>query len=333
LATLDDYLIANNLTAGTIQFSSPLDPLDWTASDFLTPSAVSDTLVGLVATKREILALGSKSMEFIFNDGVSPFAPNVNKLIGRGTLAKNTLVLLQDETPIWMDHNRKFVKFDNGTLQSVSTPYDKEIASLSTVEDAFAFDMRKDGRGFYIITFPTENKTFVYDYFINQWYEWGQFNEDTGNFSRYLGNCYAYCTKWNKHYVGSKSDGVIYEVKADTYQDNSKIIRFRKRTGHIDHGTSLLKTSKRLMVRVKSGEGDASDATINPDLLVRYKNDNNNRWSMYRPIKLKKVGNTEFIAKLHQLGQYRTRQWEFTFSQQLDFELISVEEDVEVLPQ
>jgi hypothetical protein len=313
VAVLDNYLLANSVTNGTVLFSDPLDPLVQSASDFFSPDAVSDTLQAIGATQREILLLGSESLEFYRNDGSTPFSANPNRLIGKGTLAKNT-------------------KVENGVLKVVSTPYDQEIREMTTVDDAFAYDMRVDGRGFYVLSFPTEDRTLVYDYFIDQWSEWGLWNSATGNYARYIGNSYSYAKKWNKHLIGSKDDGKILQLDKDTYQDNGTDIQWRKKTGHIDHGTSQRKNSKELLIRVRSGEGDSSDSAENPEILVRWKNDNNNHWNNFRSIKLKKIGNTEFIARLHQLGQYRSRQWDFVFTDNVDLEIVSVEEDVEILP-
>jgi hypothetical protein len=332
VAVLDNYLLTNEVSTGSVLFSDPLDPLTQSASDFFSPDAVSDTLQAIAATNREVLLLGSESLEFYRNDGVTPFSANPNRLIGKGTIAKNTFILVQDEIPFWLDSDRRVVKVENGVLKVVSTPYDQEIREMTTVKDAFAYDMRVDGRGFYVLNFPSEDRTLVYDYFMDQWYEWGLWNSASGSYARYIGSSYAYAKKWNKHLIGSKDDGNILELDKDTYKDNSVDIQWRKKTGHIDHGTSQKKNSKELLIRVKSGEGDSSDSAENPEILVRWKNDNNNHWSNFRSIKLKKIGNTEFIARLHQLGQYRSRQWDFVFTENVDLEIVTVEEDVEILP-
>ena len=85
--------------------------------------------------------------------------------------------------------------------------------------------MNYQGQEFYVLKFPTENKTFVYPE-GGQWFELSSSDYDVwAAAGRYRGNSYAYC--YGKHLVADE-DGNILELDEDTYTDiGDAIVRVR----------------------------------------------------------------------------------------------------------
>ena len=64
--------------------------------------------------------------------------------------------------------------------------------------------------------------------------------------------------------------------------------------------------------------------------MIRWK-DNNKSWSNEHWVSIKNTGDTNFIARLSNLGIYETRQYEFVYCGNTPWTLVEAEEDVEVL--
>ena len=74
----------------------------------------------------------------------------------------------------------------------------------------------------------------------------------------------------------------------------------------------------------------ASSTVANPQMMVRYRN-TQGAWGPERWLDLGPVGDHANLVRLGQLGQYHTRQWEISFTDDAPFVLCDAEEEVEVL--
>ena len=330
LGYLDGYILAAGNDSNEF-YASVLDfPSDWVALGVGVAGGNPDNILAMNVAWREILLVGSKTVEVWYNDGGDPdfpFARKTSAYTERGMSARGTLVAA-DNTWFWLDNFRRFVRLDGATPKIVSTPFDKLVANMGTVADAFSMLMEVDGRNFILITFPTEKKTLVYDYMRRTWAEWSYWDTGLALRNRYRGNCSAYAPPWGKWFVGDMSNGKIYEVDPDTYDDDGDDIRFERRTGHSNHGTLQMKRSNELIIQVKRGTGN--DNVTEPQLMVKWRNENG-LWSNEHWLSLGKIGENEFIARLHRLGMYRSRQYSIVHTDRSAFTLVAGEEDVEVM--
>lgn len=69
---------------------------------------------------------------------------------------------------------------------------------------------------------------------------------------------------------------------------------------------------------------------VEPELLIRWRNDGKSKWSNYRKISLGNVGQTELIKKLRGLGKYRTRQYELVCTSKFPMTIALIEEFVKL---
>ena len=83
-----------------------------------------------------------------------------------------------------------------------------------------------------------------------------------------------------------------------------------------------------LVLKVKTGD-DAS--TEDRQLMMHYRDDGNVNWSNQEIINLKQQGNTEFTIELQGMGVYKTRQYKFRVSSNIDFTFVGLEEEVELV--
>jgi len=325
VAFLDQYILALKSGSAIVYFSAVNDVTSWAALDLFTAESKPDDLVAMIAAYGEVHLFGKTTKESWIT-GVDPAFIRVDAgTLEVGCIAPDSLVNA-DGTFIWLDHGKRVVTLSGRSIKRVSAPIDDEIRNITTVTDARAMYITIGRRGFYIINFPTNGSTYVYDLSTEQWAEWGKW--EAGSYSEFICHEYTYANTWDFHLLGDANTGKIYKMSAGTYQDAGSLIRTLVRFGHISHGTMNNKRSKEIRVRLKRAAGGVSDNE--PKIKLRWR-DNNGLWSNWKTMSLGKMGETNFIISLKRLGIYRTRQYEIIHSENSDFILVSLEEDADVL--
>jgi hypothetical protein len=161
----------------------------------------------------------------------------------------------------------------------------------------------------------------------DSWGEWGTWDSNTATYGKWKGKSYAYARTWDMHIIGDSSDSLIYYLRGESHQEASATIRTLMRTAFIDHGTTALKRCRRLLINVKRGEGLAGDE---PVFTMRHNTDGRG-WSNEVQVGLGEIGEYQHIIELRSLGTYHTRQWEIVHTDNSDFILNGIQEDVEKL--
>lgn len=322
---LDTFVLANDLASKRVYFSDPTDGTAWNASSFFSAESQPDPLTSMYVGWREILLGGNRSAEFFYDDGLTPFSRVQSGVLSVGIIAPYSVAQVGDSW-MWVNNFRQVVRMSSRTPQVVSGPIDKQIQEMASVDDGFAWGMVINGWTLYVLTFPNANRTFVYHVERNAWTEWGYWNTNTATYLSFRGNCYAYSPLWNQHMIGDRSNGKVYLMSASTYNDGGDDIRSFRRTGFRTHNTYGWKRASQIRVRLKRGDG-LSGGTA-PKMIVRWR-DNGGGFGNDHVMSLGAVGNREYIARLHKLGRYRTRQYEFIHSDTSPWILMDGEEDIE----
>ena len=323
---LDGYTLAN-ASGGQVFHNSDINaPTAWGAASVQQANGAPDNLLGLSVGWREIFLIGNDSLEIWYDDGVSPFSRTASGLIESGTSAVYTVQQVGGAW-MWLDEKRHFVRLDRRTPTMISTPFNQQIQSFLTVNDAVSDVMEIDGNPLYIVSFPSAKRTFAYNYQKETWSDWGYWNTVSGQYDRFRGNCYCFARPWNAHLVGDHSNGKIYKASRSTFSDNGEAIRTLRRTGHVSHGTTRRKFSRELHIRCKRSVANAG--VSDPQMFVRWRNDGG-AWGNEHWVSLGQVGQHEYIARLKHLGSYRVRQWEFGHTDATDFILMGAKEYVEL---
>lgn len=95
-----------------------------------------------------------------------------------------------------------------------------QISTYATVSDAVGFVYQQEGHEFYVLTFPTQGVTWVYDISTAQWHQ----RQSTvgGLQTRWLPSCYTFC--YNTNLVGDYQSGNIYTLDMNNYTENGTSI-------------------------------------------------------------------------------------------------------------
>jgi hypothetical protein len=167
----------------------------------------------------------------------------------------------------------------------------------------------------------------VFDTSSNSWAEWGTW-DGSHEFTEFIGSVAVYSKAWDITFIGDRTNGKIYKLDNENFQDNGSNVHTLIRTAHIDHGTSNKKRSKKLRIKVKKGVGGL---VTNPEFTIRWR-DKNGAWSNTVAHQLGRAGDEGFWIEMSPMGIYEERQYEIRHADNSNFILMDMEEDVEILP-
>lgn len=282
---LDGYFLVNNNGTDRIYFSDSAN--SWDALDYFSAEGSPDDLISIFVDHREMWLSGAKTTEVWFNSGANPDAPFERiqgAFIEEGCAAKASVAKM-DNSVFWLGKN----DMGSGVIWRAVGYQPKRISThavefamqgYSTISDAIAYTYQQDGHSFYVITFPTADKTWCYDAATEMWHERCWRNPDTGAEHRHRSNCYAYFN--GEHIVGDWEDGRIYALDPDTFDDDGDPILSLRASGHIyDKEEQRTMFHHRLQVDIESGVGLTSGQGSDPQIMLRWSNDGGHTWSGY----------------------------------------------------
>lgn len=249
---LDGYLLANNQN-NRFYWSDVGNSLSWSSIAFASAEGASDAISALHVWDREIYLFGRRSLEIWENDGSNPFSRVSGGFKSSGCEAPYSIVKTRNAA-YWLNDERRFVSFAGRAIEPLSPGMNREVQKFTKVDDCIASSCQTDGYTFVIFTFPTANRTLVYNENNQTWSEWGAFDSETGLYNRFAAQAICYAQGWGITLAGSNSAPNLFKLSSDAYSDASPI-RVRRLTGLIDYGTLKAKRSNQLRLRVKRGQG------------------------------------------------------------------------------
>lgn len=190
-----------------------------------------DNLTSFWVLHREIWLLGAKKSEIWYDAGnpLFPFAELTGAHIEHGCVAKYS-VASEDLSLYWVgqDLQGQGVIFEGSgySARRVSThALEQEIQSYPTLADAIGYCYQENGHIFYVVTFPSADKTWAYDRATQMWHQRGWLDQN-GVLHRQRGNCFAYM--YNTNIVGDWGNGTIYRQSVSLPDDDGEpIVRTR----------------------------------------------------------------------------------------------------------
>lgn len=324
---MDSYFIYNAPGTALMYATAINDGTSVDALDVVTAEAAPDDLVGLAVDKRELWAFGKHSVEIWYDAANStgfPFSRRDGAHIDVGCAAAGS-ILNFDNSLMWLDERGYVVRAEGYAPSIVSTdPINKEIGSYTDISDAIAYQHVDRGHLFYVISFPSAEKTWAYDAVTQAWHERAYFNQDN-DFERDRVSC---CTKYNQLYLaGSRNSGDIYLVDSDYYLHGSDPIHRLRVTQH-QNAEFLQIGVNELELHMQSGTALVTGTGSDPQIMMRYSNDGGYTWSYEQARSIGKLGEYNKTIRWNRLGTAREWLLEFRITDPIDFALISASADV-----
>lgn len=322
----DGYFIVTGLPNSQSFYinQTAYDGAKWDALDFASAEGSPDNTIGVISDHRELWLFGQLSAEVWVNTGSVdfPFQRSGNTFIEHGCVAAGTIAKA-DNTVFWLgsdDRGAGIVWRANGyTPTRISTHATETAFQAYTLTDAFAFTYQQEGHIFYVLTFPTDSKTWVYDAATQLWHERAWMEPLTGILRRWRANCTVYAN--GQHLVGDYESGNIYALDLNVHTDNGNAILRRRRTITTESLQNRLFYSN-LQVDMQTGVGTATGQGADPKLMLRYSSDGGHTWSNEKLSSVGKTGEYGSRANFDRLGAGRNRVWEISMTDPVKFAVL-----------
>ena len=254
---VDGYFVFNRPDTNqwyiSLSDSIQLDP-----TDYASKSGFSDNIVGIGISRRYIYLFGEVTTEVWFNAGNAtfPFQEMPGSFIQYGCAATNSIAQMDGEM-YWVAQSAQGQAFicstKNFSAAQISTfAIDQELQTYPTLSDAIGYTYELNGHFFYVVTFPSANKTWCYDLSNQQWNEWSS-TDSNGNLNRHLSNCFSFA--YNSLVVGDYQSGNLYLLDQNNYTDNGAPITRVRGFYHQEDDMSNRIRYKQFIAEMESGNG------------------------------------------------------------------------------
>lgn len=191
-----------------------------------------------------------------------------------------------------------------------------QFVKTSTINDAIGESFRMDGHTFYRLTLPTADATKQYDLTNGFWTDVGTWISEDSAYTYFRPVFYAFA--FNKHLIGDRESGVLYEMDTDFTTDvDGRFIRRVRRTPAVVN-EQLYVFHRKLTILMKTGVANQGQQ---PKLLLRYSDDGGMTWSTEQECSVGEIGAYSALVWFWNLGVARNRVYELVATDEIPYRL------------
>jgi hypothetical protein len=290
--------------------------------DEASAEANPDNLVAIKRIGREIWLFGERTTEIWQNVGDPdfPLARASGGVLERGCIARHSvaggsglLFWLGDDKVVYAGQNLSPVRISTHAIEQA-------IAGLTVVSDARGWFYEQEGHQFYVLTFPTEGETFVFDAVTRSWHERASLG--------YSGwRCIAGVNYGGGVFAGDALQARLWRVDTRLYSEAGQSIT------RIATGTPLHAEGQRLFVTMFEADleqgAQIGVTTDPPRIWLQHSDDGGRTWSNQREASLGRQGEYKTRVEWRRCGTARDRVFRLTMSDPVRTALIAANIDVE----
>lgn len=233
----DGFFLACLRGSNTFQASALLDATTWPPLSTGSVNVFVDTVGSLFVDHRTVWLFGLTKTVVYYNSGNFPFPFDLipGAFIEQGIIANNSPVRL-DNSIFWLggdDRGNGIAWRASGYTPTRVSNHAIEFAwqGYAKISDAVGYSYQDQGHSFWVLYFPSANKTWVFDVATGQWHERGYWNKVNGLFTAHRSQNHV--AAFGKHLVGDWFTGNIYSMSISLYDDAGNPIRRVRRAPHI----------------------------------------------------------------------------------------------------
>lgn len=331
---LDGYFVVNdpaNTNAagvpGAFFISGIYDGLSWAALDYDVAERNWDQIESVNVANGQLWLVGEESSEVWWNNGNEdfPFERIPSAIIEYGTTEGGT-VIQSDNSLLFLSKstrgsNQILQTQGNGMPRKVSTPaLDSKLHGYSTV-GALSFIFQWKGHTFCVFTFPTSDKTWVYDLSSGLWFQWSTDGDD----NRHLSESYVFFN--NTHYIGSSTTGDIYPLSDTVYDDAGTVITRVRQSPHLHFQGKVGYISA---LELLMEEAVATAAVPNPQVVLQHSKDRGHNWNSEQWSSMGKVGEYDLPIIYRRIGRCQDIIFRITVTDAVKSVLIGAYMDISI---
>ena len=327
------FFYINDVNTGDVyHHEDSYDTSTWNSLDQSSAEYAPDNLLALADVSGSHLMLGKNNVE------VWTYTGNINFVIEpvQG-LTYNFGIAAKDSFASMTDAGFFLARDGGGGLQAVmmvrgtqAKPIgEQDVIGIwsrySTVADATGFALNLEGHPLYILSFPSEDETWVYDDSISdgsRWCRWESYNETFTKRGRFVGDQTFLFN--DKQYCASSYDGGIYEIGMELKTDDGQPIIVEAESQEISKPSGYFRHNY-VKVMVESGHGlaDQSLQGHNPQIRLSYSDDHGHTWKHRDWKSIGKQGEFSAQVKFRGLGRSKHRRYKIQLSDPVKFVLVN----------
>jgi len=325
---IDGYFFGFDPTAnnGVFQHSNLNDGDTWDPLDKYTAEGSPDKIVTLKAHNRQLWIFGSKSFEVWYNKGGGvgdTWARIMGTFTNIGCAAQYSVSTVRDSI-IWLgsskdgEHIVWMCTRGYVPVQISDRGMESTLSGFTTISDAISYTYEYEGHFLYVLTFPTDNKTFMYDLHENEWVTWAYRDPTTGLQGRHRATASAYFNRTN--YVGDYENGNVYSLSRTKYTDNGDPIVRERYFSHI-HANNNRVSMYSVFFDVLTGMGLLSGQGSDPKLQIRWAKDGGRTYGNWHQIGIGARGKYNFQVIKRMIGIFRVITFHIRTSEPVPFSI------------
>ena len=277
--------------------STEIDGTDISALDFANAESNPDGGVWITTRGRELLAVGSRSIEFWSNTGADNFPFSRSNSIEIGCLAGKSVASIA-QTIAFVAHDGTVRILDGYQAQRISNhAVERFIADTTDKSTLFATSWADRGHTFYALSSPTG--TWVYDMTTQFWHERQSYRD-----ARWRVSCVE--RFGDQIIAGHYDEGFLYTMSPDVYSEGGDPILMEVRPTAI-HAHPDRMILHRLDVDVVPGVGlNTTDAeNADPQLMVDTSEDGGDTFGGERSLPLGTINQKLTTVTANRFGLVR----------------------------
>jgi hypothetical protein len=210
-----------------------------------------------------------------------------------------------DNFMYWLGDDRQVYRGTRSSAQRISNPaISHAIDNYTTVSDAIGWTMTLEGQNFFVLTFPSANKTWA----INEGLGTDGWFELSNDFDTGLYNATSHSYLNGSHYVADRLNGNLYELDLDTFTNNGDAIN-RIRTMSSIHGGLVDKPGKEVQMSrfeliLETGVGLISGQGVDPKIMIEASYDGGKSFDGGTWMDIGRLGETNIRAEWFSLNSF-----------------------------
>ena len=325
---LDGSFIAERPDSRQFYISNLYDGFDWTPNSgapvYGTKENNADNLLAVSVFNGVLILFGTLTTEFWQDIGASPLpyaringaTQNWGLAAIRSRVKLNNMLVFIGQS---LYGGIQVFSLNGYTPVRVSTPdLETLMTSFGMVSDATAHGYTVDGHIFYQVTFPSADRTFLYDTTTNFWYE------AQSGVTEYARHFAEYGIAFNNiNLVCDKTTGNIYFLDPTVYTDNGDTIKRMVSTRHVHFDGNEYGASE-LWLDIETGVGEISGQGYDPTIVMDVSKDNGRTFPIQRTAQMGKIGEYDLKRVIwRRLGSSKDFVFRFTVTDPVKFTIVN----------
>lgn len=327
----DGFFIVTETGTRKFFISGLYDGTAWDATEFATVEGRPSNVLTVMSNVQDLWFFSGAAVEVYYNSGEAfPFTRIAGALIDVGCGAAASPCKINGRM-YWLTNTGKVCRNTGySSVEYVSTQDIEYIFSTyAPINDAIGYTVTVDGHDWYVLTFPTLGKTWVYDTSTTFWFEWQSYLTDVVPWGRHRSNC---AVQFGRNVVvGDYTNGLLYTLSMSTYTDNQRTIRRQRATQTINKERFNVAHNS-IELEFEAGVGlTGVGQGINPQVILDWSNDGGHTWSNQHWVTIGAIGEYKWRAVWRRLGISRNRVYRITVSDPVKTVIIGAYANLEVL--